>query len=164
VRARTTAPEQTRALAAALAELCRPGDILLLAGEMGSGKTAFAQGLGDGLGVGERVTSPTFTIVRDYDGRIPMHHIDVYRLDHLGEVFDLGIAELLDDGAVTLIEWGDVVVPAIPADFLEIRLSYGSAADDRHLAFRSVGAAWSARTRALEKALDRWIDPDGGTA
>ena len=156
ITARTCSVEETRDLASALADLCRPGDVLLLSGELGAGKTVFAQGLGRGLGVEEPVTSPTFTIVRDYAGRLPLHHIDVYRLDHLGEVFDLGIGELLDDGAVTMIEWGDVVVPAIPAEYLEVRLTYGTDEVERLLSLRPVGSSWSARSRALWEAVDPW--------
>jgi tRNA threonylcarbamoyladenosine biosynthesis protein TsaE len=156
ITARTTSADDTRALGAAVAELVRPGDLLLLAGDLGAGKTAFVQGFGRGLGVHELVTSPTFTIMRDYDARIPMHHVDVYRLDQLQEVHELGMSEFLDDGAVTLIEWGDVVVPILPADFLEVRLTFGNADDERHLALRPVGAGWNARSKALWKALDPW--------
>lgn len=158
ITARTTSVEETRALAARLAELARPGDIVVLAGEMGSGKTAFAQGFAVGLGVKDTVTSPTFTLVRDYQGRVRMHHIDVYRLDHLREVTELGLAELLDDGGVTLIEWGDVVLPVLPTDFAEVRLQYGADDDERQLAIRFVGPSWSPRSRAVSDALSRWTE------
>jgi tRNA threonylcarbamoyladenosine biosynthesis protein TsaE len=162
IAARTTSVDETRALAARLAELVRPGDIVVLAGEMGAGKTAFAQGVAHGLGVKDTVTSPTFTLVRDYEGRIPMHHLDVYRLDHLNEVNELGLAELLDDGAVTLIEWGDVVLPVLPTDFLEVRLQYGEgdevAEDERTLSLRVVGPSWAGRIRAIGDALEPWKD------
>jgi tRNA threonylcarbamoyladenosine biosynthesis protein TsaE len=156
ITARTFSVDDTRDLAATLADLCRAGDVVLLSGEMGVGKTVFAQGLGRGLGVEEQVTSPTFTIVRDYAGRLPLHHVDVYRLDHMGEVFDIGISELVDDGAVTMIEWGDVVVPAIPADYLEVMLTYGGDDSERVISLRTVGASWSARSRALWEAIDPW--------
>ncbi|MGH2687146.1 MAG: tRNA (adenosine(37)-N6)-threonylcarbamoyltransferase complex ATPase subunit type 1 TsaE [Actinomycetota bacterium] len=161
ITARTSSVDDTKALAASVAQLARPGDIIVLAGEMGSGKTAFAQGFAQGLGVKDTVTSPTFTLVRDYMGRIPMHHIDVYRLDHLQEVTELGLAELLDDGAVTLIEWGDVVLPVLPADFAEVRLQYGTDDDERHVAIRFVGRSWAGRNRAVWEALDRWKPPQG---
>ena len=166
ITARTASVDDTKALAARLAELARPGDIIVLAGEMGSGKTAFAQGFAQGLGVKDTVTSPTFTLVRDYMGRFPMHHIDVYRLDHLQEVTELGLAELLDDGAVTLIEWGDVVLPVLPADFAEVRLQYGEGddEDERHVAIRFVGPSWAGRNRAVWEALDRWAGPRDGKA
>src|SRR5690606_621880 len=119
----TRSVEETRALAAALAELARPGDIVVLAGDLGAGKTAFAQGFGAELGVAERMTSPTFTLVNQYrDGRPALNHLDVYRLAGSDEVFDLGLTELLDEGGVTLIEWGDTITNALPADFCEIRI------------------------------------------
>jgi tRNA threonylcarbamoyladenosine biosynthesis protein TsaE len=158
ITARTTSVDETRDLAAAIAELARPGDLVLLAGDLGAGKTAFAQGFGRGLGVKENITSPTFMLVRDYEGRVVLHHVDVYRLDYLQEVADLGMAELLDDGAVTLVEWGDAVTPALPADFLEIRLTYGTAENDRHLAMRTVGSSWSARSKAIWRAVDHWTE------
>ena len=87
VRAQTASAAETQELAMALSTLCGPGDLLVLAGEMGAGKTAFAQGFARGLGVTDAVTSPTFTIVREYAGdRLALHHLDVYRLDQLREV------------------------------------------------------------------------------
>lgn len=155
--ARTKSAEDTRELANALAALAKPGDLVLLAGDLGSGKTTFAQGFGAGLGVQEQIVSPTFTLVRNYEGRIPLVHCDVYRLDHLQEVIDLGLGEHLDDGAVALIEWGDVAAPSLPADFLEVRLEYDAAGDDeRTVHARIVGPTWSPRTRAIREALARW--------
>lgn len=156
--ARTTSVEATRALGAAVAELARPSDLILLAGDLGAGKTAFTQGFGIGLGVSGPITSPTFTLARQHEGRLVLHHLDVYRLEHMEEVFDVGLPELLDEGAVTVIEWGDAVVPVVPADFLEIRLTFGDGDDERRLALRPVGAPWSARRRALAAALAPWID------
>ena len=100
--ARTASPDQTRALAAALAELARPSDLVVLVGDLGAGKTAFTQGFGLGLGVDEQITSPTFALVRSYTGRLDMYHLDVYRLEQVAEALDLGLSELLDDGSVTL--------------------------------------------------------------
>ena len=158
ITAATKSVDDTRALAAEVAALARPGDLILLSGDLGTGKTAFAQGFARGLGVDEPVTSPAFILVRTYDGRLPMIHLDVYRLDHMQELVDLGIAELLDEGAVTLVEWGDAVTPALPADFLEVRLEMppGPADDDRVLSIRSVGASWPPRVHALQQALARW--------
>ena len=125
VLARTTSVDETRALGSAVAEVLRPGDIVVLSGEMGAGKTAFTQGVGDGLGVDDRVTSPTFTIAQTYEGgRLSVHHLDVYRLEHLHEALDIGLAEILDDGAVVVIEWGDAVLGVLPADYLEVRITF----------------------------------------
>jgi tRNA threonylcarbamoyladenosine biosynthesis protein TsaE len=151
--------DETRRLAGAVARLAREGDVVLLVGEMGAGKTAFAQGFAAGLGVAERVTSPTFTLVNDYSARLRMHHVDVYRLDHLQEVLDLGLAELLDDGGVTLIEWGDVVVPTLPRDFLEVHLEFAHGNDDaRRITLREVGPSWQPRLDKLTEAVSYWLD------
>ena len=160
ITARTTSVDDTRALAAELAALAVPGDLILLAGDLGTGKTAFVQGLARGLGVKERVTSPAFVLARPYAGRVPLLHLDVYRLDHLQELHDLGITELLDEGGITVIEWGDVVAPALPADFLEVRLTVDETEDDdeRVLTFRAVGPRWPARTAALRRAVAPWSD------
>jgi tRNA threonylcarbamoyladenosine biosynthesis protein TsaE len=158
--AATKSPDDTRELAAALARVVQPGDVLLLAGELGSGKTVFAQGFGRGLGVEEQVTSPTFTLLRTYEGRITLVHADVYRLDHLQEVVDLALPELLDEGGVALIEWGDVAAAALAPDFLEVCLEPGVGDDDRVVTLRAVGARWSGRLRVLAVVLDRWlVDP-----
>jgi len=152
----TRSVDDTRALAAEIAGLATPGDLLVLAGDLGTGKTAFAQGFAHGLGVDEQVTSPAFILVRTYEGRLPFVHLDVYRLDTMQELVDLGIAELLDEGAVTLVEWGDAVTPALPADFLEVRLEVTDAPDDRLLSIRSVGPGWPPRADALKRVLAPW--------
>lgn len=154
--ATTTDVSGTTALGAALGGLARPGDILLLSGDLGTGKTALTKGFATGLGVVERVVSPTFTIARDYDGRLRLHHLDVYRLDHLQEAIDLGLAELTDDGGVTLIEWGEVVIPTLPPDYLEVRMAYGEDDDERRIELIPVGAGWAARTAELVRALAPW--------
>lgn len=157
LRASTAHVDDTRALARALSALAMPGDVIVLAGELGAGKTAFAQGFGAGLGVMEPITSPTFTIVREYEGaRLDLHHLDVYRLDHLREAGDLGLGEMLDEDAVMLVEWGDAILAALPADYLEVRITFGEGDDDRHFEIRSVGVRWAARHRALAEALAPW--------
>ena len=156
ITAVTKSVDDTRAMGAEVAALAAPGDLLVLAGDLGTGKTAFTQGLGRGLGVADPVTSPAFILVRSYDGRLPLVHIDVYRLDHIQELVDLGIAELVDSGGVTVVEWGDVVLPALPADYLEIRFEHGDDEDDRGITFDAVGRSWVPRMAALRAALGRW--------
>lgn len=156
IKAATTSVDDTRDLAAEVAALAAPGDLIVLAGDLGTGKTAFAQGFARGLGVEEPVTSPAFILVHTYEGRLPLVHLDVYRLETMQELVDLGIAELLDDGAVTLIEWGDAVAPGLPADFLEIRLEAGAGPDDRLFSIRTVGPGWPPRARALKEAVAKW--------
>ncbi|MDQ3543200.1 MAG: tRNA (adenosine(37)-N6)-threonylcarbamoyltransferase complex ATPase subunit type 1 TsaE [Actinomycetota bacterium] len=112
----------THAVARALASVSRAGDMIVLAGEMGAGKTAFAQGFGKALGVTEPITSPTFTLVHTYDTPTgPLHHADIYRLEQLAEVADLALSELAEFNGIVLVEWGDVVSSAL-GEHLEVRL------------------------------------------
>jgi len=156
VRARTDGVDATRALAAAVAELAVPGDVILLSGELGAGKTAFVQGFGAALGVAGPITSPTFTLAHQYEGTMTMHHLDVYRLERLAEMDDIGVPELVDGDGVVLIEWGDAVAPALPQDYLEVALTYGDGDDERDLSLRCVGGRWSARLRSLTERLADW--------
>ena len=151
---RTDSVEVTRRLGALVAELVHGGELVLLVGELGAGKTAFVQGLARALDVTEPVTSPTFTLVHEYEGKVPIHHVDVYRLERFGEVADLAIGELLDDGGTTLIEWGDAVATALPANYLEVRLTFGDGDDDRLVQLRAVGPQWTARWNALARVLE----------
>ena len=155
IHAHTKSPEDTRELAGQVAGLVQRGDLVLLGGDLGAGKTTFAQGFGRALDVSEPIVSPTFTLLRSYSGRIPMIHADLYRLDFLQEIVDLGLPELVED-AVTLVEWGDVAEQVLPADFLEVRLELGDDDDERRLRLRVVGPSWSARSRALSAAVERW--------
>jgi tRNA threonylcarbamoyladenosine biosynthesis protein TsaE len=156
INAITKSAEDTREFAAQVAAVARRGDLILLAGDLGAGKTTFAQGFGRALGVDEPIVSPTFTLVRTYpEGRVPLTHADVYRLDHLQEIVDLGLPEMLEDG-VTLVEWGDVIAQALPPDFLEVRLELGDGDDDRKIFVRIAGPSWSARMPALTTSLGRW--------
>ncbi len=157
--ARSRSATDTRDIAAAMAELARPGDVILLAGELGAGKTAFCQGFGAALGVTDRITSPTFTLASAYQGRLELNHLDVYRLEQLTEVLDLGLPEMLDEGGVTLVEWGDAIIGALPADYLVVRITYGDDLDERRFELELVGDRWSARHRAISLALATWIEP-----
>ncbi len=155
----TSSVDQTQAVAAAIASVVAAGDLVLLSGDLGAGKTAFVKGLAAELGVTESVTSPTFTLAQCYQGTsLTVHHLDVYRLSQLSEVIDLAIPELLDGNTVTLIEWGDVIEPALPAEYLEIRFELGDRADDRRLTLRPVGSGWLARSRAVAQAVLPWSE------
>ncbi len=155
MRFRTTSADGTRAVAAALAPLLRPGDVLLLSGDLGAGKTVFTQGLAAALGVAEPVTSPTFTLAQSYQGRLRLHHLDVYRLENLGEVLDLDLPELLDDDAVVCVEWGEVLIGELPRDFLRVRIRLadpGESPDIRIFEADLVGPSWHARADSLAAA------------
>jgi len=145
----TGSPEETRAFAQRLGALLQPGDVIVLAGEMGAGKTAFTKGVAISLGIEEQVASPTFTIVREYAASIPLVHVDVYRLDHVQELHDLGLDDLLGEEAITVVEWGDKVSAALPGDRLDIRIEFGEGDDDRVFTIDCAGTSWVARRDAI---------------
>jgi tRNA threonylcarbamoyladenosine biosynthesis protein TsaE len=154
---RASSLADTHAIAASLAELSRSGDLVVLAGEMGAGKTAFAKGFGAALGVTEPITSPTFTLVHSYDaGRITLHHADIYRLSTTNEVADLALAELLEYDGIVLLEWGDVVAQSL-GDHLLVHLE--APIDDeqaRIVTLSGVGRGWAVRWERVEAALVRF--------
>lgn len=156
----SVSPLMTRAIGAAVATQLNAGDVVVLTGDLGAGKTVFAQGVGRGLGVTEPIVSPTFTLVREYEGRVPFHHLDVYRLDREQEAIDLGLDELFD-GAVTLIEWGEGVRSLLPPDRLEVTLELlpPDAADDdtRRMVLVGLGTRWLASMDALGALVDAAI-------
>jgi tRNA threonylcarbamoyladenosine biosynthesis protein TsaE len=154
---RVSSLDDTHAVAAALAELSREGDVILLAGDLGTGKTAFAQGFGRALGVSEPITSPTFTLVHSYDtGGVTLHHADLYRLDQLSEVVDLALGELAEYRGIVLVEWGDVAESTF-GDHLVVRLAVVDADPDaRLIEINPVGGSWSWRWAPLQDALAAW--------
>lgn len=163
LRCTTVGPAETQKLAAALASVLVDGDLLVLTGDLGAGKTCFTQGLGRGLGIEDRITSPTFTLANRYDGRLRLNHLDVYRLESEAESLDLGLDELLDDG-VTVIEWGNKISGVLPQDHLTIALRHADlpeeiAWDDPRTEQRiiefTLGAGWAGRN--LDVALAQWL-------
>lgn len=164
---------ETHAVATALATLSRRGDLIVLSGEMGAGKTAFAQGFGSALGITEPITSPTFTLVHSYDlppgvhGAEVLHHADLYRLERTTEVADLALEELAEDDGVVLVEWGDVV-ETLFGDHLDVHLevepddgdSVGFDDDDdviptgRRIEISAVGPSWAGRWSRLVEACE----------
>lgn len=115
-------PEETEALGLKLARRLQPGDVLALTGEIGSGKTTFVRGLARGLEVPEgSVSSPSFVLVREYRGRMPLYHADLFRLESLPEAATVGLEEYFESAGVTVIEWADRVPGVLPPEFLEVR-------------------------------------------
>jgi tRNA threonylcarbamoyladenosine biosynthesis protein TsaE len=158
---RTGSPEATRALAAALTGSLRPGDVVVLVGDLGAGKTTFAQGIARGLGVTGPVTSPSFTLVQEYAGRLPVAHVDVYRLERIQELHDLGFEELVDGEAVVLVEWGDAVQQVLPPDHIVVRIEPGANDDERAVTVEAIGPKWRGRGAELERALATFADGSG---
>jgi tRNA threonylcarbamoyladenosine biosynthesis protein TsaE len=147
----TASADETRALGAAFARVLHQGDVVVLEGDLGAGKTTFVQGVGRALGVDEPMVSPTFTIVREYDGDVPIAHVDVYRLDTLGELHDLGFEDVLDGSRITFVEWGDVVAQALPRDRVVVRLELGADDDERVVTVIAHGTKWNDRVATVER-------------
>jgi tRNA threonylcarbamoyladenosine biosynthesis protein TsaE len=150
----STSPDDTLALAERVGALLRPGDVVVLSGELGTGKTVFAKGLARALGVTDPVVSPTFTIVHEYAGVVPFVHVDVYRIDRLQELHDLGFDDLLGADAVTVVEWGDRVGSLLPTDRLAVALELGDAPNTRVVEIEAVGSGWTLRRDALRAVTD----------
>ena len=155
--------EQTRAVAAALATLLEAGDVILLVGDLGTGKTTFAQGLARGLGVEAPVTSPSFTLVQEYAGRLPVVHVDVYRLQRIQELHDLGFEEFVDGSGVLIVEWGDVVAQVLPADRMVVCMEAGAGDDERFVTIETEGLRWRGRQAELERVVAAQAWPPAGS-
>lgn len=171
---RSASIADTHVVASAIAALSRAGDIIVLAGEMGAGKTAFAQGFGRALGVTDTITSPTFTLVHSYEvdsgpraGKLTLHHADLYRLERTTEVADLALTELAEFRGVVLVEWGDVV-DGLFGDHLVVYLEPDDDLDQdddddsavlsldgrRRIEVAGVGASWAGRWARLSDNLE----------
>ena len=157
---RTATADDTRGVGSAIAPLLRIGDVLVLTGELGAGKTTLVRGIASGLGAAEHVASPTFTLVREYvTGRLPVAHVDVFRLDRVQDVVDLALDELEGGACVLIVEWGDAVEELLPDDRLRVELTTEDPAgqnDARRIAITSAGASWLERADELAAVTDPW--------
>jgi len=117
-------PEQTQLLGSYLGELAQKADVFLLVGELGTGKTCLVQGIAHGLDIKEYAFSPSFVIFREYHGRLPLYHIDFYRLEHIEEIADLGLEEYYYGDGVCVVEWAEKGLQIVPRDNLLISLNY----------------------------------------
>jgi tRNA threonylcarbamoyladenosine biosynthesis protein TsaE len=161
LRTATESADATGALAAALAPLCHAGDVVLLVGDLGTGKTVFAQGFAGALGVVGPVTSPTFALVRHYrcgpDSPVAtLIHADVYRTGSVAEVVDLALAELVEEDAVAVVEWGELAAPALGESVLEVTLAAPDAVATPQARTVSVSGRghWSGRADEVAAALE----------
>lgn len=142
-------PDDMGRLARAVRPLLRAGDLVVLTGEIGAGKTVFVRELAAAMGIEDRVTSPTFTLLHTYEGPIRLHHLDLYRLDGPSEVLDLDLPECLDDVAVTAIEWGERALKALPQDFLWLQIEV-TGPESRDVELKTVGRSWTERDAAVQ--------------
>ncbi|MCS6802303.1 MAG: tRNA (adenosine(37)-N6)-threonylcarbamoyltransferase complex ATPase subunit type 1 TsaE [Chloroflexota bacterium] len=144
IERKTRSADETRALGRALGAAAEPGAVLLLRGDLGSGKTTFAQGVGEGLGVNE-VTSPTFILVAEHRGRLPLFHVDLYRLGDVEDLSALGLDDVLGRVGVVVVEWPERYLGAWPEERLDIDLSGED--DERTITFRATGPRHAALLR-----------------
>ena len=136
---------QTQQLAGRLGEMLQAGSLLTLSGDLGAGKTTFTQGLARGLGVTRNVTSPTFTLMKSYKGRLPLYHIDAYRLEDM--VQELGFDEYLESDGICVVEWADFIDYVLPDEYLSIAFTINDD-DSRTISFTAKGTRY-------EEVLDR---------
>lgn len=136
----SNSPAETEALGEALAARLTAGTVVAFTGDLGAGKTAFTRGLARGLGVPDRVTSPTFTIVNEYEGgRLPLFHFDMYRLGSADDLFDIGWEDFLRRGGVCAVEWSETVQEALDADTIYVDIRRGAEDNQRVLTIRGPG-------------------------
>jgi tRNA threonylcarbamoyladenosine biosynthesis protein TsaE len=158
----STSPEATRAFAARLAAVAVPTDVLCLWGDLGAGKTVFAKGFGAGLGVTDTILSPSFVLMGEYAGRLPLFHIDLYRLATATEAVDGGLLDDRQESGVVLIEWPDRLGEALPPDRLDVRID-GGADEPRRLRLSTHGTGHERYVAAAFEAGARPTAPVAGS-
>ncbi|HWC31980.1 MAG TPA: tRNA (adenosine(37)-N6)-threonylcarbamoyltransferase complex ATPase subunit type 1 TsaE [Actinomycetota bacterium] len=151
---RTASAEETTDVGAAIGALLGAGDVVSLTGDLGAGKTTLVRGAARALDVEEAVASPTFVLVREYHGTLPVYHVDVYRLDRLQDVIDLGFEDLMDGSGVVFIEWGNAVEALLPRSYLEVELEIEEGG--RRVVVSARGPMWAGRWERVEAALATW--------
>ena len=142
----SSSPETTRNVASALCDKLIAGDVVLLQGDLGAGKTEFVKGLATGLGVDEPVTSPTFALLNVYHGRIPLYHFDLYRLNRLEEMDGIGFDEFIGGDGLAVIEWPDRFAAALPEEFVKVIIRPGETVTQRVIEIEPTG----------DRYKDRW--------
>ena len=148
----TYSGEETQAVGRLLGELAQPGDLFLLSGALGSGKTTLTQGIAWGLGVQEHARSPTFVLVSEYRGRLPVYHVDLFRIDTPAEVLDLGLEEYLEGDGVVVVEWAEKAAEVLPQEHLWVELAYQGHGDHRAIRLKARGRRYRNLLAQLEAA------------
>jgi tRNA threonylcarbamoyladenosine biosynthesis protein TsaE len=144
----TREPAETRALGAALATAARPGDLISLVGDLGAGKTQFAKGFGAGLGITDTIVSPSFVLMAEYRGRLPLFHVDLYRLADAAEALAGGLIDDRQIEGVTLVEWAERLADAMPAERLDVVID-GAGDDPRRISIRAAHRSYARYVEAV---------------
>ncbi|NLJ84817.1 MAG: tRNA (adenosine(37)-N6)-threonylcarbamoyltransferase complex ATPase subunit type 1 TsaE [Firmicutes bacterium] len=149
-------PGETQALGCILSQWLSGGDVISLVGDLGAGKTIFVKGIAAGLGINDSVvTSPTFSLIHEYTGRVPLYHFDAYRLERQEEWEDLGYEEYFRGSGISVVEWGNLVADYFPKEYLQVELKRESVPDDRRqITFTPVGDRYRQLLRQLEKEVE----------
>lgn len=134
----TESPAETEAFGKRLGKVLGPGSVVALFGEMGAGKTALTRGIAAGLGIPEGVSSPTFALVHQYDGRLPVYHFDMYRVETWDDLYSTGFFDYLDTGGVIIIEWSENIENVIPENAVRIHLQRGKNENERIISCEGV--------------------------
>ena len=151
---RSHSARETARIGSALGQYAIAGDVFLLSGELGAGKTCLTQGIAKGLGVDGYVRSPTFVLVSVHQGRLPLYHIDIYRLDEVAEVVDLGLEEYLAGDGVSVIEWASKALEVFPQPYMLITLTY-EGENERLIQLEAMGERYERLQSQVEKRLSR---------
>jgi tRNA threonylcarbamoyladenosine biosynthesis protein TsaE len=152
----TSSPEKTWRVGEMLGRLLKAGDTICLYGDLGAGKTSFSYGIALGLGVKEKyITSPTFTFVNEYEGRVPLYHIDLYRLKSPEELENIGFDAYIESDGVTVIEWADRAEDDLPQDRLSVYLTYVNE-NSREIGFLGEGERYRKLVEELKQELTNW--------
>lgn len=152
LRVTSQSPEETYRQGVLLGQMARRGDVILLVGTLGTGKTCFTQGIAYGLGVTDYVTSSSFVLLAEYQGRLPLYHADLFRLDSLEEVAELGLDDVRYEGGVLVVEWAEKGLPVFPREHLQVHIEY-LGENSRRLVFVPLGERYGEVVVALGKML-----------
>lgn len=137
--------EETVGVGIKLGNILKSGDVIWLSGDLGTGKTALTNGIAKALGIDAYITSPTFNLVNEYEGRLPLYHFDVYRISDPDEMFDIGFDEYINDGGVTVIEWGEQIAEILPSDIIRVTIEKNlqKGLDVREITIEFIGSRYS---------------------
>jgi tRNA threonylcarbamoyladenosine biosynthesis protein TsaE len=150
----TESVEETSRIGEQLGRLLSKGNIVCLSGDLGAGKTAFTQGIAKGMGVKDYVTSPTYTIINEYEGRLPLYHFDVYRLNDVSEMYELGYEEYFFGDGVVVLEWADIVRDIIPGERLWITILNTKGDNSREIIMEPTGEIYDNIVKGMEQDED----------